>query len=63
MRPMALDNLIASTGDLSRLRGRLPGMNAARLQQLMTTFDKNGDGKLDAEERGALIEYLRGVMK
>jgi hypothetical protein len=29
----------------------------------MTTFDKNGDGKLDAEERGALIEYLRGMMK
>ena len=63
MRLMALDNLIASTGDVSRLRGRLPGMNAARLQQLMMTFDKNGDGKLDADERGALIEYLRGVMK
>ena len=63
MRLMALDNLIASTGDVSRLRGRVPGMNAARLQQLMTTFDKNADGKLDAEERGALIDYLRGVMK
>ena len=63
MRLMAIDNLIASTGDVSRLRGRVPGMNAARLQQLMTTFDKNGDGKLDDEERAALIEFLRGVMK
>jgi hypothetical protein len=63
MRLTAVDNLIAATGDLSRLRGRLPGMNAARLQQLLTMFDKNGDGKLDAEERGALIEYLRGMMK
>jgi mono/diheme cytochrome c family protein len=63
MRLMVLDGLIASTGDVSRLRGRLPGMTPARLQQLMTTFDKNGDGKLDAEERAALIEYLRGVMR
>ncbi len=63
MRLMTLDNLIASTGDVSRLRGRLPGMNPARLQQLMTMFDKNGDGKLDAAERAALIEFLRGMMQ
>ncbi len=63
MRLMAIDNLIASTGDVSRLRGRVPGMNGARLQQLMTTFDKNGDGKLDGQERAALMQFLRGVMK
>lgn len=63
MRLLMLDRLIASTGDVSRLRGRLPGMNPARLQQLMTTFDKNGDGKLDDQERAALIEFLRGVMR
>lgn len=63
MRLLALDNLIASTGDVSRLRGRVPGMNAARLEQLMKTFDKNGDGKLDDQERAALMEFLRGVMR
>jgi hypothetical protein len=25
------------------------------------TFDKNGDGKLDAEERAALMKYLNGL--
>ena len=63
MRLETLDAMIASTGDVSRLRGRVPGMNGARLQQLMTTFDKNGDGKLDTSERAALIEFLRGVMR
>ncbi len=63
LRLMSIDKLIASTGDVSRLRGRIPGMNPARLQQLMTAYDKNGDGKLDADERGALIEFLRGTMK
>jgi hypothetical protein len=63
MRLMSIDNLIASTGDVSRLRGRVPGMNAQRLQQLMTMFDKNGDGKLDDGERAALIEFLRGMMR
>jgi hypothetical protein len=27
------------------------------------TFDKNGDGKLDAEERAALMQYLRGMRR
>jgi Ca2+-binding EF-hand superfamily protein len=42
------------------MRGRIPG-GGARLQQLMKTFDKNGDGKLDAEERAALMQYLRTI--
>ncbi len=63
MRLLAIDDLIASTGDISRLRGRIPGMNAGRLQQLMTTFDKNGDGKLDDQERAALMDFLRGVLR
>jgi Ca2+-binding EF-hand superfamily protein len=25
------------------------------------TFDKNGDGKLDTEERAALMQYLHGL--
>ncbi len=63
MRLLMLDNLIAKTGDVSGLRGRLPGMNGQRLQQLMQNFDKNHDGKLDAEERAALMEFLRGMVR
>jgi hypothetical protein len=50
-------------GDLSRIRGRIPGLNAERAQQMLKMFDKNGDGKLDAEERAALIDFLRTMMK
>jgi hypothetical protein len=28
----------------------------------MKAFDKNGDGKLDADERAALMQYLRSIM-
>jgi Ca2+-binding EF-hand superfamily protein len=31
------------------------------LKRLFQTFDKNGDGKLDAGERAALMQYLRGL--
>jgi hypothetical protein len=50
-------------GDLNRMRGRIPGFNAERAQQMMKMFDKNGDGKLDGEERAALIEFLRTMMR
>jgi Ca2+-binding EF-hand superfamily protein len=28
---------------------------------MFQTFDKNGDGKLDADERAALMKYLHGL--
>jgi len=62
MRLAALEDLI-SFGNLDRLRGRVPGMNGQRLAQLMQQFDKNGDGKLDADERAALMEFLRSMMR
>ncbi len=60
MRLAAIERILES-GDLSALRGRVPG-GGASLQRLMKAFDKNGDGKLDAEERAALMQYLRTVM-
>ena len=62
MRLSLLADLLES-GDINRLRGRIPGLNAERAQQMMKMFDKNGDGKLDADERAALIEFLRTMMK
>ena len=62
MRLAMIDDILSS-GDLTALRGRIPGMNGQRLQQLMQQFDKNGDGKLDADERAAVLQFLRGVMR
>lgn len=62
MRLSMLADLLEA-GDLNRLRGRLPGLNPARVQEMMKMFDKNGDGKLDGEERAALIEFLRTMMR
>ncbi len=41
-----------------------PGILAAEremFKRAFQAFDKNGDGKLDAEERAALLQYLRGL--
>jgi len=62
MRLSVLADILES-GNLSQLRGRIPGLNGDRAQQMMKMFDKNGDGKLDADERTALIDFLRTMMK
>ena len=59
MRFATIEKILES-GDISALRGRIPG-GGARRQQLMKAFDKNGDGKLDADERAALMQYLRSI--
>jgi hypothetical protein len=60
MRLALIDDMLA-TGDLSALR-RIPGLGG-RGQMLLQQFDKNGDGKLDATERAALIDFLRSMMR
>jgi hypothetical protein len=62
MRLSLLADMLES-GDINRLRGRIPGLNGERAQQMMKMFDKNGDGKLDADERAALIGFLKTMMK
>jgi mono/diheme cytochrome c family protein len=61
MRLATIEKILES-GDLSALRGRIPG-GGARLQQMIKAFDKNGDGKLDADERAALMEFLKTLIK
>jgi hypothetical protein len=60
MRLQVIDDMLAA-GDMTALR-RIPGIGG-RAQQLLQQFDKNGDGKLDAEERAALMDFLRSMMK
>jgi hypothetical protein len=62
MRLALIDEILAG-GDLSRLRNRIPGFNGQRVQMFIQMFDKDHDGKLNAEERAAAIEFLRGMMK
>ncbi len=62
MRLALIDEILAS-GDLSRLRGRIPGFNGQRVQAFVEMFDKDHDGKLNPDERAAAIEFLRGMMK
>lgn len=60
MRLALIDDMLAS-GDLTALR-RIPGLGG-RGQQLLQRFDTNGDGKLDAAERAALMAFLRSIMR
>jgi hypothetical protein len=41
----------------------IPAAQRAQLTLLLSLFDKNHDGKLDAEERKALIDFLRSRMR
>jgi hypothetical protein len=60
MRLALIDSMLAS-GDMTALQ-RLPGMNG-RGGQILRMFDKNGDGKLDDAERGALMDFIRSMMR
>jgi hypothetical protein len=60
MRLALLDDMLAS-GDVNALRG-ITGMNA-RAQMLLRQFDKNGDGKFDAAERAAMMDFIRSMMQ
>jgi mono/diheme cytochrome c family protein len=57
-----IEDIIAGN-DYTGLRGRIPGYNAARTDQLVKQYDKNGDGKLDTEEGAALMEFIGGLIK
>ena len=60
IRLSLIDDMLAS-GDVNSL-GKIPGMNA-RAQLLLRQFDKNGDGKFDASERAAMMDFIRSMMQ
>jgi hypothetical protein len=39
----------------------LPANSTARLEQLFKAFDKNGDGRLDADERTAMLAFVKNL--
>ena len=53
-----LKSLVAEGGEISDLPPGVPAGEVQRLQSVYKQFDKNGDGKLDADERAALVHFL-----
>jgi mono/diheme cytochrome c family protein len=63
VRLQALQDILDAAPDYASLRGRLPGFNAQSMPAIMERFDKNHDGKLDDEERAAIMEQIRGMVR
>ncbi len=63
VRLQGFQDTLSAAAEYKDLRGRLPGFNAQNLEMLTQRFDKNGDGKLDDEERAAIMEFLRSQVR
>ena len=61
MRTQYMESFLAQGNGIDDLPPSIPQGEVEMLKRLFQRFDKNGDGKLDAEERAALIQYLHGL--
>ena len=61
MRLQYLESFLAEGNGIDDLPPGLPAARVERYKRMFQMFDKNGDGKLDAEERAALFQFLRGL--
>jgi hypothetical protein len=61
MRMQYLESFLAEGNGIDDLPPGLPAAQTERFKRMFQAFDKNGDGKLDAQERAALIQFLRGL--
>jgi hypothetical protein len=61
MRNAYMESFLAEGNTLADLPPGIPKGELEMIQRVFQTFDKNGDGKLDAEERAALMKYLNGL--
>jgi len=61
MRTAYMESFLAEGNTLADLPPGIPKGELEMIKRVFQTFDKNGDGKLDAEERAALMQYLRGL--
>jgi len=61
MRTAYMESFLAEGNTLADLPPGIPKGELEMIKRAFQAFDKNGDGKLDDEERAALIKYLRGL--
>jgi len=61
MRTAYMESFLAEGNTLADLPPGIPKGELGMIKRGFQTFDKNGNGKLDAEERAALMQYLRGL--
>jgi mono/diheme cytochrome c family protein len=61
MRTQYMEAFLAEGNGIDDLPPGIPSGEMEMLKRLFRTFDKNGDGKLDAQERAALMQYLHGI--
>ncbi|MGH9592595.1 MAG: ascorbate-dependent monooxygenase [Bryobacteraceae bacterium] len=58
-----VEDFLATTQNLNDLPEEIPPALAQRLSMALRVFDRNGDGKLDAQERAAALLMLRTLMQ
>ena len=61
MRTAYLEAFLAEGNGIDDLPPGIPKGELEMLRRVFQAFDKNGDGKLDGDERAALLQYLRGL--
>jgi mono/diheme cytochrome c family protein len=61
MRLAYLDSFLAEGNGIDDFPPGIPKAELEFFRHMFQTFDKNGDGKLDADERAALMQYLHGL--
>ncbi|WP_321473123.1 hypothetical protein [uncultured Paludibaculum sp.] len=59
MRLQYLDSLLSSGFGLADLPSNVQGIDQQRLRRVFQMFDRNGDGRLDDDERESLLQLLR----
>jgi hypothetical protein len=63
MRTAYLEEFLAEGNGPNDLPPGIPAAERERIEKIFRMFDKNGDGKLDEQERAALIKFLSGFGK
>ena len=61
MRTQYIESFLAEGNGIEDLPPTIPKGELELLKRVFKQFDKNGDGKLDGDERAALLQYLRGL--